>query len=230
MEQTRREFLAAGTVALTSLPGDVQLQLESGDGADNPDYRALPLLLGPKDARPEPGGPFFDDKVEPYAYIYESTFGDRAFISDQYDSWQPLVDPSDRASASLDLDSEGVVTGSGDGPEIVTLPTSLSVPELFDSPSDGVLRYTGEEPLTLLIIGTISVSGANTTFEVAFAINGLPAEGRTETTDATSGSNKPAAVTIHGKLMLQPGDEITVKLENTGGTTDLTVEQLSVSI
>jgi len=230
MEQTRREFIAAGTVALTSLPGDIQPQLESGDGSDNPDYRALPLLLGPKDARPEPGGPFFENKVEPYAYIYESMFGDRAFISDQYDSWQALVDPVDRASANLDLDAEGTVIGSGHSPTQILLPTTLSVAELFESPSDGVLRYVGQEQLTLLTIATVSVSGSNTTFQVAMAINGLPTESRTEVQDSTSGSNKPAAVTAHGKLTLQPDDELTLTLENIGGTEDLDVEQLSLSI
>lgn len=121
MEMGRREFMIVGA---TSLSGATVLQTNTQlEGQPNEEYefQGVAHLLGPRDARPAPGSQFFDDKSI-YAYIYETPTGNRYFKRQSDSAWSLLVPPQDNSSASLDLDTEGTVTGSGDSPTLFANP------------------------------------------------------------------------------------------------------------
>lgn len=231
MDLTRREFSKAAVVPLATLGSDQTFQISSGETSTDDGIQGAAILMGPDEALPTPGGDFFsgeDWQKTVYAYLYEADSGARYFITQDMDSWELRRQPD--VSGSLVLDSPGVITGSGDGPTLIELPTTLYVPNLVEKYSDGIVEYVGPTDLIDTIIVTASISGANTTFEMGVSVNGLPAEDRTETSGATAGSSKPEGITLHGELQLSPGDRIGVSIENTGGTTDLTVEQLKISV
>jgi len=88
MDLSRREFVIGGTATLSALPGGIRQQIES-DSGDGPAFRGVAFLVGPADARPDPGSDFFDDKLE-YAYVYEDHSGSRAYVTPDESAWQPL--------------------------------------------------------------------------------------------------------------------------------------------
>jgi hypothetical protein len=82
--------MIAGTTSMLALSGSVSAQIDTTTD-DDYEVRGVADLLGPAAARPEPGDPFFDNKVA-YAYRYEaSDTGARWFITDDDTEWTPLT-------------------------------------------------------------------------------------------------------------------------------------------
>lgn len=88
---SRREFVVAGGTSLLSLDTSTRRQVGEPNSDDEYQFRGVADLLGPREARPEPGDPFFEDKLA-YAYRYEATdTGARFFKTEDDDTWQSLT-------------------------------------------------------------------------------------------------------------------------------------------
>jgi len=81
----RRKFMQlAGVGALGALStGSVSAQQIQ---TDTDGFQDAPTLLGDAADRPDPGDPFFNDKIR-YGYLYETPDGARYFITDSDDGW-----------------------------------------------------------------------------------------------------------------------------------------------
>ena len=102
---SRRDFMLAGvtTVALAST-GSVQAQSETP-----PEPQAAAVLVGPADARPEPGDRFFDQKSR-YSYVYHATGSSvKSMITESDDQW-------------TDVSSSGGLWSDSDGDGLAELP------------------------------------------------------------------------------------------------------------
>lgn len=88
---TRRKFMMVGTTSLLAIDGDVARQVDgSGSKASEYDFQGVADLLGPLEARPEPGDGFFDKKIA-FAYRYEATDGGRYFIENGDTEWTTIM-------------------------------------------------------------------------------------------------------------------------------------------
>ena len=86
----RREFMMAGTTSLLALDGGVKRQVGSQQSGNDYQFSGVADLFGPRDARPAPDDPFFDDKVA-FLYRYEaSDTGARYWIQDGDTEWTEL--------------------------------------------------------------------------------------------------------------------------------------------
>lgn len=87
-EISRREFMQVGTTSLLALQtGGNELQVERQQPRDQYEFQGVADLIGPLDARPAPGGDFFDNKKY-YWYRYEaSDTGERFFINQDDSRW-----------------------------------------------------------------------------------------------------------------------------------------------
>jgi len=84
---SRREFMIAGLVPLSTMGSNLQLQ--QTQPSENYEFEGAAYLRGPLSARPTPGGSFFDNKIA-YAYVYEDENGSRSYLEDGDSSWTPL--------------------------------------------------------------------------------------------------------------------------------------------
>lgn len=130
----------------------------------------------------------------------------------------------------IGLDSSGTVSGSGSGVTEVGLATTLeSGAARTSQPEDGHLQYDAKADGTLRAVLRIGVSGDNTTFTVGIALNGSELS-RSVADAATKDSNSTEAVTTQTRIELETGDTLSATIENTGGSTDLIVDSLSLSL
>lgn len=139
----------------------------------------------------------------------------------------PLADSTIRGE--LVLDGQITVAGSGAGPtEITSGIYDLFAAERVSNPSPGIFEYNAKYDTDFNLKVDIVVSGSNTTFQVTAARNDATVD-RSMVEQSTSGSSKPAAARTE---LIVPdaaaGDQFSVFLENTGGTADLNVDQLSI--
>lgn len=81
--------MVAGTTSLLALQSDIEPQLQQTEQLDTEGYQGVAYLIGPAEARPAPGDPFFEDK-QVYAYLYESDTGAKAYLTQDMDAWRPL--------------------------------------------------------------------------------------------------------------------------------------------
>ena len=94
-KMSRREFMVVGGTSLLALDGSVQRQVSSQNSQQEYQFQGVADLLGPRQARPEPGDGFFEDKIA-YAYRYEaSDTGERFYITDDADTWTDISMPLD---------------------------------------------------------------------------------------------------------------------------------------
>lgn len=101
---SRRDFMLAGTTML-ALASTGTVQADSESKADG--FQAAAVLVGPQDARPQPGDPFFDRKTR-YSYVYrESDTGNVAHITQDDSDWTNLM----RRPVSASYTGDGTSTG-----------------------------------------------------------------------------------------------------------------------
>lgn len=143
-ELSRRDFMLAGvtTVALAST-GSVQAQSDTES-----EFQAAAVLVGPADARPEPGDGFFDRKTR-YSYVYHATDGTtKSMITQANEQWTeisssggPWTDGDGDGLVELPnhdgvaLDTLGVLLDSGDDVEVEHLGNASHVPHSFQQPT-----------------------------------------------------------------------------------------------
>ena len=137
--------------------------------------------------------------------------------------------PDSGVAGELDLNTLTTVTGSGASPTQITGPTTLSNPERVSMPADGVLQYDGQKTVKEVVNANVIVSGANTEFSVWMAKNGSIIS-RTETLGFLPNASNPVGVVAVATLSLETGDELSLYLENTGGSADLDVEKLALTV
>lgn len=96
LDLSRREFLQVGTASAAALSGSgLQVTPEEPDNpVDSSEYQSVAHLLGPEQARPEPGSGFFANK-DYYGYLYEvndppSAAGTTFYITQNDADWQIL--------------------------------------------------------------------------------------------------------------------------------------------
>lgn len=93
MDLSRREFVFAGTVAMSNTNMIPQTEQRT---QDNNEFQGIAYLVGPDDAKPDIGSGFFDDKLF-YGYIYLAKDTERRFYTDEtIDYWfvLPPFNPS----------------------------------------------------------------------------------------------------------------------------------------
>lgn len=144
-------------------------------------------------------------------------------ITDSY----PLS--NSRVTGDLDLDSPTTVTGSGASPTQIAGSTTLNNAERVTSPSPGVIEYVGKPKQLETIHANASVSGANTEFALYIRKNGSVID-RTRSLGFLANSSNATGVVSLTELTLQTGDTVSAAIENVGGTKDLDVETLSLTV
>lgn len=92
MDLSRRDFIHAGTLSLAALQTGLTPQQQDGQQTNTEEFQTVAHLIGPEDARPEPGSDFFQgdnyQKVY-YAYLYDSIdTGNQYFITQDDADWQ----------------------------------------------------------------------------------------------------------------------------------------------
>ena len=158
--------------------------------------------------------------------ILTGTVGAQAVGTVVTDSF-PLADSE--VTGELDLDSSTTVTGSGAAPAQVVGTTTLNNAERTSTPSNGVIQYDGKPDEKTIIHINASVSGANTEYAVYVGRNGSPIS-RSRALGFLANSSSPTGTTALAELKLVQGDTVSAYIENVGGTKDLTVETLAITV
>lgn len=147
----------------------------------------------------------------------------------------PLADSSPGISYSKDGTTTTTITAQdpGDGSEAVKItgPTTefSSVTDRFTHTSPNRATYKGRRRFKETVHATVSVSGSNTTVAIYFAKNGNILN-RSAVDITTASAGQPRAVTVVSKVDLVTDDYLEVWLANEGGTGDIEVSTLEVSI
>jgi hypothetical protein len=142
----------------------------------------------------------------------------------------PLAESS--VLGELVLDSQATVTGSGAGATIDDGTYTLNTGERVSTSGAGVLQYDATYDTDVQIDATVTVVGANTTYDVIIEQNGSKIA-RSRVGGSTSGSSKPdtvRAATIVKDAANDTPDTFSVFLENTGGSTDLDASVMRLQV
>jgi hypothetical protein len=147
-----------------------------------------------------------------------------AFVSNSL----PIAD-SQVAGELVEDGTTPTVTGSGSGEVTITDGTyTLNLGERISNPSPGVIKYNAFFDGNIEIDATVSVSESNTTYTIAVKLNGSTLD-RSKVESTISGANEPDTTDVTTIIpSVTAGDEFSVALENTGGTTDLTLEAFNL--
>lgn len=150
------------------------------------------------------------------------------------ESW-PIADSNSGISYSKDGTTTTNIINQdpGDGSEAVKItgPTTefSSATERFTHASPNQATYTGRRTFKEKASGTVSISGSNTTAAVYFAKNGSVLN-RSGIEITTASAGQPRAVSLASRIEFEPNDTLEVYLANEGGTGDLEVSTLEVTI
>lgn len=139
----------------------------------------------------------------------------------------PLADST--VFGELDLDASTTVTGSGSGPSEVTAASTLANAARMSQPEGSHLQYDARFDSTVYAIANPAVSGANTAFSAGIALNGSELE-RSRSLGFASNSNDATSVTATARVELTAGDVLSVTIENVGGTGDLNVDSMTLTV
>ena len=141
----------------------------------------------------------------------------------------PLEDSG--ATASLDYDGSGdeTVVGSGAEATIADVSTTTSNAERFSQQSNGVLRYDATFDSKVLVNVSSTVLGSNTLAEISVALNGLPLAERTRIQDTVK-SQEASVLATNAVFDMTTNDTLSMTLENIGGTADLDVRSLQITV
>lgn len=218
LDVSRREFALAGTVGLLSLTGTVGTAV-AGTQSSEIEFQDATHLVGPADARPEPGGPFFENKRN-FAYVYRAIDTKvMSAIRDGDDSWKDLG-TSDKWG---DSNSDGLLeTPNHDGVALSTLGV------LLDGDNDIQLEHLGQ-----ILDGSDNVElehlrsilNSNDDIEIEHLGNAWQADGGTRKpslsldTWRTPDTNRP--VTVRATFNLNPGldaSHVALEVDESGGT------------
>jgi len=150
-------------------------------------------------------------------------------------SW-PLADSSPSASYSLDGSATVSFTAQdpGDGSEAVKIDgiattVESAVTDRFTHTSPNRLTYDGRRDFKARADCTISLSGSNTTAAVYFVKNGTVLN-RTKVDITTASAGQPRTASLTSRIPMVPNDWVEVWLANEGGTGDIEVSTLEVTI
>ena len=130
VDLSRRDFILAGTGVL----GSASALGRAAAQTTETEVQEVAVLVGPASARPNPGDPFFENKIA-YSYIYRATDDDRDFtITEDEDSWQllsggayPVADTISSDTTVRERAHIWRVDASG-GSVTLTIGTELEVP------------------------------------------------------------------------------------------------------
>lgn len=121
----------------------------------------------------------------------------------------------------------------GDGSQAVKIGGTTEVfgpvTDRFTHTSPNRATYQGRRAFTEKIQATVAVSGSNTTLAIYIAKNGSVLN-RSSVTLTTASAGQPRAATVVSRVQLLTDDYLEVWLANEGGTGDITVSTLDVTI
>jgi hypothetical protein len=137
----------------------------------------------------------------------------------------------------LFIDAAATISGSGAGATEINSTTAggetftLSVGQrVSENPEGGNLRYDAQYDSDVQIDARVTVEGANTSYRCAVELNGTEVPG-SAAEGSTSGASKPDTVEPGALLeQMTDGDVVDVTLENTDGSTDLTVNVFEMEV
>jgi len=147
-----------------------------------------------------------------------------AFVSNSL----PIAD-SQVAGELVEDGTAPTITGSGTGEVTITDGTyTLNLAERISNPSPGVLQYNAFFDGNIEVDATVSVSESNTTYTVAIQLNGSTLD-RSKVESTISGANEPDTVDVSTIIpSITSDDQFSVAIENTGDSTDLTLEAFTL--
>lgn len=147
----------------------------------------------------------------------------------------PLADSRPGVSYSATSSTTVTITTQdpGDGSEAVKIdaPTEVFPPvtDRFTHTSPNRATYIGRRDFVDTLTASVSVSGSNTTVALYVVKNGTVLD-RAKVDVTTASAGQPRAVSLSARLMLQTDDYVELWLANEGGTGDITVSTLDVTI
>lgn len=143
----------------------------------------------------------------------------------------PLADST--VLGEIALSTQFTLTGSGAGPtEIISPNWNLITGERI-SLADSRIQYDARFDGDVKIDARVTVTGANTQFEISVQRNGQAIEDRSKAADTITGSSARSTVTTsvtYQDVSAENNDDFGVFLENIGGSTDLDVVNANVDI
>lgn len=141
--------------------------------------------------------------------------------------------PDSEPALTYSLDSSGTVTiNSQSTPVKIDLATSTpgtGILSRFSHSGQNRGTYDGRRTRKFRAHATVSVSGSNTTVAVYFAKNGSVLQ-RSSVDITTASAGQPRNVTLVTRVEMQQNDYLEVWLSNEGGTGDLEVSTLEVTV
>lgn len=97
------------------------------------------------------------------------------------------------------------------------------------SSSSGQMTYEGKKAIKPRIQASLTLDAGNKEFRVAIAKNGVPQQ-TTEMWGIGRGSGSPISIQTSGIEKLETGDTVSVHIQNTGGTGDLTALAMNMNL
>jgi hypothetical protein len=232
-----RDPVGGGTAAITLGAGlsvdivDIAGSYGKGFGATDEFVRT--------DAGGEPAevlqlrGTTFDDSVTK-ANILTGAL-DETSVGVSVDSSWPLSDTRPGASYSNTTTSEVTITAQdpGDGSEAVKIDTPTEafppVTDRFTHTSPNRATYNGRRDFKANVNATVSVSGSNTTVALYLAKNDTLLD-RSKVAISTASAGQPRVVSLTSRAEFEPDEYIELWLANEGGTGDITISTLDLTV
>jgi CRISPR/Cas system CMR-associated protein Cmr5 small subunit len=103
------------------------------------------------------------------------------------------------------------------------------VTDRFTHTSPNRATYDGRRNFVEKLSASISVSGSNTTVAFYVAKNGTIA-GRSKVRLTTASAGQPRSTSLTARVQFDPGDYVEMFIANEGGTGDITVSNLDVTV
>jgi len=178
-------------------------------------------------------GTTFDDSVTK-ANILTGAL-DETSVGVSVDSSWPLADSKPGVSYANTATSAVTITAQdpGDGSEAVKIDTPTEafppVTDRFTHTSPNRATYIDRRDFKANASATVSVSGSNTTVALYLARNGTLLD-RSKVALTTASAGQPRTVSIVARAELQPDDYLELYLANEGGTGDITVSTLDLTV
>jgi hypothetical protein len=149
-------------------------------------------------------------------------------------SW-PLADTKPGASYSNTTSSVVTITAQdpGDGSEAVKIDTPTEafpeVTDRFTHTSPNRITYDGRREFKANVSSVVSVSGSNTTVALYLAKNGTLLD-RSKVAITTASAGQPRVISLVARAELVTNDFLELYLANEGGTGDITISTLDVTV
>ena len=147
----------------------------------------------------------------------------------------PLADSGPAISYSLDSTTEVTISAQdpGDGSNAVKIGGSTTafdpVTDRWTHTSPNEATYDGRRDYKATADATVSLSGSNTTAAIYVFKNGSALQ-RSAVEITTASAGQPRTASLHTRMELTQNDTVDIRVANEGGTGDLTVSTLEVTI